>query len=103
MSKEADSKEFQAPSRVSFEEAWQFIVKVGLAAHRYGSTAGRLESFLTGLASKFGYKGVFRSTPSGILFAVRESPESPQRVELIATPAPDVDLDKLARNPLSWG
>ena len=92
-----DTREFQEPSVVSFEDAWQFIVKAGLAAHRYGSTAGRLESFLVGLSKKFGYEGVFRSTPSDIVFAVRETPGSPQRVELIATPTPGVDLDKLAR------
>jgi hypothetical protein len=50
-----------------------------------------------GLSKKFGYEGVFKSTPSDIVFAVRESPDSPQRVEFIATPAPGVDLDKLAR------
>ena len=91
------TEEFQAPPGVSFEDAWRFIVKVGLAAHRYGSTAGRLESFLVGLSKKFGYEGVFKSTPSDIVFAVRESPDSPQRVEFIATPPPGVDLDKLAR------
>jgi uncharacterized membrane protein YjjP (DUF1212 family) len=31
------------------------------------------------------------------VFAVRESTDSPQRVEFIATPAPGVDLNKLAR------
>jgi uncharacterized membrane protein YjjP (DUF1212 family) len=89
--------EFSEGSKVPFADAWQFIVKVGLAAHRYGSTAGRLETFLVGLSKKFGYQGVFKSTPSDIVFAVRESPDSPQRVEFIATPAPGVDLDKLAR------
>ena len=92
-----DTREFQEPSVVSFEDAWQFIVKAGLAAHRYGSTTGRLEFFLVGLSKKFGYEGVFRSTPSDIVFAVRETPGSPQRVELIPTPTPGVDLDKLAR------
>ena len=89
--------EFSEGSKVPFEQAWQFIVKVGLAAHRYGSTAGRLETFLVDLSKKFGYQGVFRSTPSDIVFALRKSPDSPQRVEFIATPAPGVDLDKLAR------
>jgi uncharacterized membrane protein YjjP (DUF1212 family) len=83
--------------KVGFEDAWKFIVKVGLAAHRYGSTAGRLEGFLTDLSAKFGYEGAFRSTPSDIVFALRETPASPQRLELIATPPPSVDLDKLAR------
>jgi uncharacterized membrane protein YjjP (DUF1212 family) len=44
-----------------------------------------------------GYDGVFRSTPSDIVISLREDSESPQRVEIIATPAPDLNLDKLAR------
>jgi CubicO group peptidase (beta-lactamase class C family) len=35
---------------VSFEDACRFIIKVGTAAHNYGSTATRLESFLANLA-----------------------------------------------------
>ena len=92
-----DTTAFHARSKAPFEDAWRFIIKVGVAAHRYGSTATRLESFLVGLSKSFGYQGVFRSTPSEIVFALREGPESPQRVEVIATPAPDVNLDKLAR------
>jgi uncharacterized membrane protein YjjP (DUF1212 family) len=91
------TKDLHEPSVVPFEDAWQFIVKVGLAAHRYGSTAGRLESLLVGLSKNFGYEGVFRSTPPDIVFAMRESPDLPQRIEFIATPSPGVDLDKLAR------
>ncbi|WP_165954130.1 threonine/serine exporter family protein [Seongchinamella unica] len=81
------AEEFQGLASVSFEEAWRYIVKIGLAAHGYGSTAGRLESFLACLSRKLGYEGVFRSTPSYIVFAVRERSYAPQRV----------DLDKLAR------
>jgi uncharacterized membrane protein YjjP (DUF1212 family) len=83
--------------KVPFEEAWRFILQVGLAAHRYGCTATRLESFLAGLSKQFGFSGVFRSTPSEIICALREAPEVPQRVEVLATPAPGMDLDKLAR------
>ena len=89
--------EFSEGSKVPFEDACRFIIRVGTAAHNYGSTATRLESFLAGLSKKLGYPGVFRSTPSDIVFAVREGPESPQRVEIIAMQAPGVDLDKLAR------
>ena len=53
--------------------------------------------FLVGLSKKLGYQAVIRSTPSEIVFALRESLELPQRVEVIATPAPNLDLDKLAR------
>ncbi len=97
MNTEGDREEFHTPPKVSFEAAWQFIVKVGLAAHRYGSTAGRLELFLVGLSKEFGYEGAFRSSPSEIVFGLREKADSPQRLELVKTPAPGVDLDKLAR------
>ena len=84
-------------SKVSFDDAWVFILKVGVAAHKYGSTANRLESFLTGLAKGFGYQGEFKSTPVEIRFGLRETPDSQQRVEVMPTPPPDMDLDKLAR------
>ena len=83
--------------KIPFEEAWRFILQVGLAAHRYGCTATRLESFLAGLSNQFGYSGVFSSTPAEIRFSLRESPEVTPRMEDVSTPAPGVDLDKLAR------
>lgn len=84
-------------SKVSFDDAWVFILKVGVAAHKYGSTATRLETFLTSLAKGFGYQGEFKSTPVEIRFGLRETPDSQQRVEVMTTPPPDIDLDKLAR------
>jgi uncharacterized membrane protein YjjP (DUF1212 family) len=84
-------------SKVSFDYAWRFILKVGVAAHNYGSTANRLESFLTSLAKGFGYQGEFKSNPVEIRFGLRETPDSQQRVELMPTAPPDMDLDKLAR------
>jgi hypothetical protein len=42
-------------------------------------------------------KGCDLQTPSDIVFALREGPESPQRVEITAMQAPGFDLDKLAR------
>ena len=84
-------------SKVPFDDAWRFILKVGVAAHKYGSTSTRLETFLTGLSKKMGYVGVFESTPIEIVFALKESKDSLQRIEFMATPPPDTDLDKLAR------
>lgn len=88
---------FFGGSKVSFDEAWEFILKVGIAAHQYGSTCTRVEYFLSGLADKLGYEGVFKSTPTEITFALRESPNSVQRIEIMALPTPNTDLDKLAR------
>jgi uncharacterized membrane protein YjjP (DUF1212 family) len=92
-----DSDVFSASSKVNFDEAWHFILKVGLAAHKYGSTSTRLEYFLLSLSKRMGYQGVFKSTPVEIMFGLRETSDSPQRVEVMATPPPAIDLDKLAR------
>jgi uncharacterized membrane protein YjjP (DUF1212 family) len=92
-----DSDVFSASSKVNFDEAWHFILKVGLAAHKYGSTSTRLEYFLSSLSKRMGYQGVFKSTPVEIMFGLRETSDSPQRVEVMATPPPAIDLDKLAR------
>jgi uncharacterized membrane protein YjjP (DUF1212 family) len=92
-----DSDVFSASSKVNFDEAWHFILKVGLAAHKYGSTSTRLEYFLLSLSKRMGYQGVFKSTPVEIMFGLRETSDSPQRIEVMATPPPTIDLDKLAR------
>ena len=88
---------FFGGTKVSFDEAWEFIVKVGVAAHQYGSTSTRVEYFLSGLADKLGYQGVFKSTPTEITFALRETPNAVQRIEIMPLPTPNTDLDKLAR------
>jgi len=93
----SDTAVVDAHSKVPFEDAWRLVVNVGLAAHKYGSTATRLEALLVGLSKKLGCQGVFKASPSDIVFALREGPESAQRVEVVSTPAPGMDLDKLAR------
>ena len=92
-----DSDVYSASSKVNFDEAWHFILKVGVAAHKYGSTSTRLEYFLSSLSKRMGYQGVFKSTPAEIMFGLRETSDSPQRIEVMATPPPNIDLDKLAR------
>lgn len=92
-----DSDVYSASSKVSFDDAWHFILKVGVAAHKYGSTSTRLESFLSTLSNRMGYQGVFKATPVEIVFGLRETTDSPQRLEVMATPPPNIDLDKLAR------
>jgi uncharacterized membrane protein YjjP (DUF1212 family) len=43
------------------------------------------------------YQGVFKATPVTITFALRETPDAQQRLEIITTAPPNIDLDKLAR------
>ena len=63
----------------SFDEACRFIIKVGTAAHGYGSNAARLEWFLSRLTEALGFHGVFRSTPTEVVFAFQEDEAQPQR------------------------
>ena len=63
-----------------------------MAAHKYGSTACSIESLLTSLAKGFGYQGEFKSTPVEISFSLRETTDSPQRVEVTDTTHPGKSL-----------
>ena len=81
----------------AFDQACRFIISVGKAAHSYGSTTSQIETYLAHLVAALGYEGTFRATPTEILFAFREHPDAPQRIELIALPAPGQELNRLAR------
>jgi len=80
----------------NFDEATRFIIKLGEAAHGYGSTAARLEGFLSRVTAALGFRGVVRSTPTEIFFAFQEAEGRPQRTHLSALPGTGLDLDKLA-------
>jgi len=79
-----------------FDAAFQVVVKLGVAAHAYGSSSPRLEVFLTRLAEAFGYEGAFLVTPTQIVFAL-SAPGLPQRQHVVRAPGTGLDLDKLAR------
>ena len=81
----------------AFDDACDFIIKLGEAAHGYGSNAGRLEVYLSRLTAALGFQGVFRSTPTEIVFAFRENENQAQRMHLSAMPGTGLDLAKLAQ------
>ena len=85
------------PQNVSFDEACSFIIKLGTLAHGYGSTATRLEIYLRRLTEAFGYSGVFRSTPTDIVFSFQKKDELWQQLHLVALPGTGLNLDRLAR------
>ena len=81
----------------SFDDVCRFIIKLGLAAHSYGSTSAQIESYLSRLVAVLGYRGAFLSTPSAMTFAFQEQ-EGLWQHQHLATPAgTGLDLDKLAR------
>jgi len=79
-----------------FEAAFRFLVKLGVAAHGYGASSGRLTVFLTHLAEDLGYRGDFFSTPTAMMFALGAEGR-PQRQQVVRLSGAGQDLDKLAR------
>lgn len=51
------SEQEQIPG-IEFGEACDFIIKLGKSAHVYGSTAGRLEVYLTRMTAALGFRGL---------------------------------------------
>jgi len=80
----------------NFNEACHFMMKVGKAAHRYGSSATRIESYLAHLAAALGYQGTFRVTPTEILYGLRKDNDSQQLLEIEDVPPSGWDLNRLA-------
>ena len=81
----------------SFDEACRFIIKLGMLAHGYGPNAIRLESYLSRLTTAFGYRGVFRSTPTEMYFAFSRDGDPWQRTHLATLPGTGLDLARLAK------
>jgi len=79
-----------------FDEACHFMVAVGKAAHSYGSSGSRIESYLAHLASALGYQGTFRSTPTEILYGFSKDGDSQQRLELEDVPPSGWNLNRLS-------
>ena len=83
-------------SEMGFDDKCQLIIKLGKAAHGYGSPAIRLESYLKRLSDAFGLQGEFHSTPNEMIFAFRKSDEDWQRLH-ISSAAGGLDLTKLLK------
>ena len=83
-------------NRRDFDEACGFLMRVGKAAHSYGSSGSRIESYLAHLAAALGYQGTFRVTPTEILYGFRKHSDSPQRLELEDLPPSGWNLNRLA-------
>ena len=80
----------------NFDVACAFIIKLGEAAHGYGSTVGRLEVYLTRLAAALGYHGAFRISSTEMICAFQEDEYQPQHMHMRVLPGAGLDLSKLA-------
>jgi len=80
----------------NFDEACHFMVEVGKAAHSYGSSATRIETYLSRLAATLGYQGMFRATPTELLYGFRIDSHSQQQVGLVDLPPGGWNLNRVA-------
>jgi len=87
----------QRSENATFDDVCRLAIDIGEAAHGYGSSAARIEAFLCRLTAAFGYLGVFRSTPTEMIFAFQEDVNQPQRTYLASMPGTGLDLGKLGQ------
>jgi uncharacterized membrane protein YjjP (DUF1212 family) len=80
----------------NFEGACRFIIKLGIAAHGYGPSASRLESFLTKAADALGIRGVYFSTPTSIEFAFSKKGQVWQQTHVVQLPLCDFNMARLS-------
>jgi len=79
-----------------FNARCQLLIKVGQAAHKYGSTSARIERYLQSVSVSLGLKGAFKVTPTEMIFAFELGNNQPQRVHMSTLAFGGLDLDKLA-------
>jgi uncharacterized membrane protein YjjP (DUF1212 family) len=82
------------PTEEKFDDICRFIIKLGKAAHGYGSPAIRLESYLNRVTKVFGLEGQFHATPINMVFAFKKDEGDWQRINLTSVSG-GLDLTKL--------
>ncbi len=82
---------------VKYSAARRFIIKLAVIAHGYGPSAARLEIYLTQVIEALGYHGVFRSTPSEIIFSFWKEDKMDQIMHMAAVEKGSFNMAKLSR------
>jgi len=59
----------------TYEDTCRLAMRMGVAAIKYGTTAGGVEKFLSSLMHEFGYYGVFRTTLKEIFCTFQKNPD----------------------------
>ena len=81
-----DTDDTRGAAEIPFDDACRLVYRVGLAAHGYGSSAVEVETYLSRLLFVLGYRGVIRTGPPELLFAIDEEggrwPRTPARTPL---------------------
>jgi len=74
--------------------AREFVIDIGVALHRFGTPADRLESALGGLSTRLGLEAHVFTTPTQLM--VGFGPPGDQHAVMLRVQPGEIDLDKLA-------
>ncbi len=81
-----------------FERVCAFVIKLAVCAHRWGTQARRLETYLTHVTAALGCRGTFRVTPTKLVSTFSRASDDPQpTTQTVHLPGTGFDLAKLAR------
>ena len=81
----------------NFYQKRRFIIKLGKALHKLGSTAYRLEDNLLSIARFLEIRASFMITPTGLTFILSDDEDDEQYNHIVRVTPGDIDLGSLAR------
>ena len=81
----------------NFYQKRRFIIKLGKALHKLGSTAYRLEDNLLSIAKFLDIRASFIITPTALTFILSDDEDDQQYNHLVRVTPGDIDLGSLAR------
>ncbi|KGJ87227.1 threonine/serine exporter family protein [Colwellia psychrerythraea] len=81
----------------NFYQKRRFIIKLGKALHKLGSTAYRLEDNLLSIAKFLELRASFIITPTALTFILSDDEDDQQYNHLVRVSPGDIDLGSLAR------
>ncbi|HCM48293.1 MAG TPA: hypothetical protein DIS98_12605, partial [Colwellia sp.] len=81
----------------NFYQKRRFIIKLGKALHKLGSTAYRLEDNLLSIAKFLDLRASFIITPTALTFILSDDEDDQQYNHLVRVSPGDIDLGSLAR------
>ncbi len=85
------------PQTDNFYQKRKFIIRLGKALHKLGSTAYRLEDNLLSIAKFLDIRASFIITPTALTFILSDDEDDQQYNHLVRVTPGDIDLGSLAR------
>lgn len=92
----SNDTEISSMSPASFKAKYTFVIKLGMALHKFGIQAFRLEAELTGISELLGLEGSFLATPTSLTFVLWSPDKENEHTHVVRVQPGNIDLGKLA-------